>query len=745
MTGCNNNGANSGKGNEEKEKTLTVGYTGFCQKFSPFTAQLQCDSDVVDMTQLYLLTTDRAGNIIKSGIDGETTEYNGKEYTYYGPADLDWSYNKNENVTTYTAKLRDDLVFSDGEPVTADDLIFSYYVYLDPSYNGTRMLNSFNVVGLINYQMNSSAAEGIEIDKKDVKECMKHPTKKIRREIEDYVGQVLADEMKWCEDNYKEKEFDSAVEMFIDYYNTKEDYAETEREKVLEDIKAQYGDDYKKLAVHYNGEEDYFDENVYQLVYDELYKKSVKDADGEEVPKIEGIKRVDDYTIQIKTTGFEASAAYTLFGIPIVPLHYYGDLDNYDYTANHFGFQRGDVSEVLKKSKKPLGAGPYVFKQYKDKTVSFEANTQYYRGEAKIKEVKFATLSDKELVAAVKQGTVDCGDIMGSAACLQEVKNSNSNRENTGDVITTVAVDSMLYGYIGINADRVCVDTNAASARSKALRNAFMTLFSVYREEAVKNYYGDAATVIEYPINNESWAAPKKEDGEYSTAFSIDVNNDELYHKNMYAKERYEKALSAAKNFFKKAGYNYDEATGKFTDAPYGAKMSYTIYIPGDGVGEHPLYDLLCNAKKDLEKIGIELIISDEKNDEVLWDKLDEGKADMWCAAWENDIDPDMYAKYHSNNIEGKAGSSNQNNFHLIDHNLDKLLLSARKSDDQDYRRAIYKKCMEIIRDWAVELPAYQRQNCTIFSTKRIDMDTMIPDVTACYGWMKEIHELEMK
>ena len=42
--------------------------------------------------------------------------------------------------------------FSDGEPVTADDVIFTYYTYLDPSYVGSTTLGSYNIIGVKDYQ-----------------------------------------------------------------------------------------------------------------------------------------------------------------------------------------------------------------------------------------------------------------------------------------------------------------------------------------------------------------------------------------------------------------------------------------------------------------------------------------------------------------------------------------------------------------------------------------------------------------
>ncbi|MBR3423747.1 MAG: ABC transporter substrate-binding protein, partial [Clostridia bacterium] len=114
-----------------EDKTLVVGYSPFSSKFSPFFSETAYDQDAYAMTQLGLLTSDRTGAIILKGIEGETKEYNGTDYTYYGPADL--TITENEDGTVYyDFKLRDDLKFSDGEKLTVDDVIFSMYVLCDP-------------------------------------------------------------------------------------------------------------------------------------------------------------------------------------------------------------------------------------------------------------------------------------------------------------------------------------------------------------------------------------------------------------------------------------------------------------------------------------------------------------------------------------------------------------------------------------------------------------------------------------
>jgi peptide/nickel transport system substrate-binding protein len=126
-----------------------------------------------------------------------------------------------------------------------------------------------------------------------------------------------------------------------------------------------------------------------------------------------------------------------------------------------------------------------------------------------------------------------------------------------------------------------------------------------------------------------------------------------------------------------------------------------------------------------------------------MWDALDSGTQEMWCAAWGATIDPDMYQVYYSTNAVGMGGTDS-NHYHIADPDLDQAIMDARTSDDQSYRKAVYKTALDIVVDWAVEIPVYQRQNCIIFSTERINLATMTPDITTFWGWMSEIEKLEM-
>lgn len=727
-------------------KPLVVGYAEFSQKFSPFYADTAYDQDAVSMTQISLMTTDRKGGIIKNGIKGEKVEFNGKKYTYKGTADLDWKYDEGKDVTVYSATIRDDLKFSDGKPVTADDIIFTYYVYLDNAYVGSTTLNSYPIVGLQNYKLNSTKAESVDVSQAEIDDMLANPNDEMKTIMMDKIAAILEEEKGWCTDNFADNGAATQEEFFVASYGAAVGYvydAAKDYDTIVKEVIAAYGVDYKALAKGYSGDEAYFDGDINPKAEAIVKKIKVDAAGGDPVANIEGIKKTGDYSVEITVKGFSAPAVYSILGSQITPLHYYGDAAAYDYDKNQFGFTRGDLSTVQEKVAKPLGAGPYIFKEYKNKTIYFEANPTYYKGEPKIKDLQFKEVTTKEMVSNLSTGVADAGELSGNVENFKALMEVNSNGESSGDVISTSKVDNLGYGYIGINADTVNVAGAPASDESKALRKALMTVISVYRDVRIDSYYGEAASVINYPISNTSWAAPQVTDEGYKIAYSTDVDGKAIYTSEMSADDKYAAALVAATGYLKKAGYTYDEAAGKFTAAPAGAKMSYTAIIPGEGNGSHPSFGTLTDTRAALEKIGIDFIINDPAQTNVLWDSLDAGSQELWCAAWGASLDPDMYQIYYSGSIVGKGGSDS-NHYHIADSKLDTMIVDARKSEDQSYRKSVYKEAMEIIMDWAVEVPIYQRQNCIIFSTQRIKMDTVTPDITTFYGWMSEIENIEM-
>ena len=777
---------------EVKTVPLVVAEGEFSEKFSPFFADTVYDVNVETLTQISMLTTDRVGGIIYNAIEGEKVAYNGTDYTYTGPCDVSVKYDETSDVTTYTVKLKEGIQFSDGQEVTADDMIFSYYVFADPSYVGSTTLGSYNIIGLKNYQTQTSDeiytkydalfdtiyAAGVDHvwaatdawtqeQQTALWDGIKAEWKGDLQAIVDY---VMAN---YLTDDYVPTVFagktsaDVTADMYYAYALAMWNFAKVNADGTLTGngtgtvydlTKAMptIDDVYNEAYAIYGGDPAAYwnTENAGSVDGTDVVgtvKSAFISAQGSldpamagGVPNISGITKVDNYTVQVKTKGYEAPAVYTICGLQITPMHYYGDPAQYDYANNKFGHPFGDLSLINAKTTDPMGAGPYKFVKYENRIVYFEANENYFLGAPKIKDVQFKETIDSEIPSAVAQGTVDVGDVNGSKKNFEEIAGYNTNGDITGDKISTVKVDNLGYGYIGMNADTILVGTDPASAESKDLRKAIATMLSVYRDAAYDSYYGEAATVINYPISNTSWAAPQATDEGYKVAFSTDVDGNPIYTSSMTTDEKYAAALQAAIGYFKAAGFTFDDATGKLTAAPAGAKLSYEAVIGGNGTGDHPSFAVLTDAAAALATIGFELKINDLTDTSVLWDMLDAGSQEIWCAAWQATIDPDMYQVYHSSGIIGRGGSDS-NHYHIDDATLDQLIVDARKSDDQSYRKAIYRQALDLIADWAVEVPAYQRQNSTIFSAERINLDTVTPDITTFWGWKAEIEKLEMQ
>jgi len=180
-----------------------------------------------------------------------------------------------------------------------------------------------------------------------------------------------------------------------------------------------------------------------------------------------------------------------------------------------FGHDFGDLSVVQEKTTMPMGAGAYKFIKFENKVVYYEANEYYYKGEPKTYYMQFKVTTDADKIPGVATGTIDITDPSFGTDEVAEISSYNSNGETTGDVITTSTVDNLGYGYVGINAATVNVGGEPGSEASKNLRKAFATLIAEYRYLSIDSYYGERASIINYPISNTSWAAPQKSDDGY--------------------------------------------------------------------------------------------------------------------------------------------------------------------------------------------------------------------------------------
>lgn len=719
--------------NSDKADTLVFATATFGQKFSTFFSTTAYDMDVVDLTTGGLLTADREGNIVRNGIEGETIPYNGTDYTYYGMGDVEVVEN-DDGTVDYNLTMRDDIVFSDGEPANIDDVIFGIYVMADPTYDGSNTIYAVPIEGMDAYRGGMEALTNVILEAGP--DAVSDKTNK--EDTEYFWNAFNAAGEKFCQSiadyviaNYGAEDFKSAVEMW--------GYEAEDTATMWQQIIAKYGYDITDNGINAEKAEKDFSEYLNEELGDKADMYAAGVSTGDSAANISGIERTGDYSMTVHCTKFDATAIYNM-SFPIAPLHYYGDPSAYDYENNQFGFTKGDLSIVKSKTSQPLGCGPYTFDSYENGVVTLVANPSYFKGEPKIKYIRMVESVDADYVPGIQSGTFDLATPSISADTVKALEDGNSNGELSGDVTTTALVDYRGYGYIGINADVVKVGSDGGSDASKDLRKALMTVMAIHRDTVIDSYYGERAAVIQYPISNTSWAAPRPTDEGYENCYSRDVDGNPIYTDGMTEEEKYDAALQAAVGFLKAAGYTFDD-NGVITAAPEGAETSYEMLVPGSGQGDHPAYGVALAASEQLKTIGFDLVVNDVESS--VWnDSLEANTAQLWCAAWQATADPDMYQVYYSANAHGEG--TNSNHYQITDSELDTLIVDARSSSDNAYRKATYKTCFDIILDWGVELPLYQRKDCTVASTVRVNVDTLPKDMTPYWSWDAEIETLEM-
>lgn len=611
-----------GKGKDKSDVPLVVACDSFQKQFNPFSVQGKADQRAANLTQLHLLTFDREGAVVKHAIQGEKRRFNGETFSYEGPANIKISRDHDKDTTSYVITLKKDLTFSDGSPVTIDDVIFSMYAFADRSYRGAEIFGQLPIIGLQKYRGDSEKGSG----------------------------------------------------------------------------------------------------------------KSTLD--------ISGIEKVADYKVKVTVKGYDRNVL-TALNIPICSLQFYGNKKEFNVLAGSFGFKKGDISSLIEKKNIPFGAGPYQYIKYEKGIVYYEANEKYYRGcpETAFVQLKEVTgSSDVQKLEALTNGDFDVVDMSVSNSVMDIITEENSSGRLTGRVYGGKLWDGDYYHYIGMNAEKVCVDGKADSTRSKNMRKALAILFSCNRSNMVElSQKGDA--VIDYPASRISWSVPQAEDEEYEQAYIRDVDGNVIYNSNMSVDERAQAACKAALQYLKKAGFKVKK--GVVTEIPENTRKKYVIYVPSD-TRQQGMLTIARNARKLFKQIGLKLELREGCSQKKLEKHLRQGKVQIWCGKSETSVNGNLYEMYHSGLRKNKLAGS-RNYFHIKDSDLDDYIEDSMRTVQLKKSISLYMQSYEKILDWAVEVPVYQERNLTVFSTARVNLETVAQDISPYYDWTQDIQLIEMK
>ena len=145
-----NNGTNSSQGGSSGDSGTTTSKDALVIMseeldglFNPFYSTTGADSTIVSMTQIGMLTSKYVNGDVQVAF-GDNEAVVTKDYMS--------AYNEANDTTTYTFVIKNGIKYSDGHPLTIEDVLFNLYVYLDPVYAGSATLYSTKIQGLTAYR-----------------------------------------------------------------------------------------------------------------------------------------------------------------------------------------------------------------------------------------------------------------------------------------------------------------------------------------------------------------------------------------------------------------------------------------------------------------------------------------------------------------------------------------------------------------------------------------------------------------
>jgi len=251
------------------------------------------------------------------------------------------------------------------------------------------------------------------------------------------------------------------------------------------------------------------------------YLKSIKGtaamADGS-ATELEGVKVVDDNTLEITLDKADNTLLYGLAAMAVIPQHAFEGVALTDVPTNEAFW------------KKPFGSGPYVIDE-----VSFPnyftmvRNDDYYGNKAGIKNVLFTsydTGGNEAVVAATIAGDLDFifGDAVNDSNTM-----SNITAQNTD--ITSVMIPSSYTRQFRFNLSGSSDGKYNEAVQDPKVREAFSLIVD---KDTIAAFYGDQAVAATTMVN------PK----------------DKLYNTEIPA---YKRDVEKAKQLLDEAGFDYSK------------------------------------------------------------------------------------------------------------------------------------------------------------------------------------------
>lgn len=325
---------------EETKEEKTDLYVGeISQELSPFFYVTQGDQNVLSLMYLKVADIEEQEGTVETAGKIQTLKNQGAD-----------------NTTVYRITIEEGKKDSQGNLLTAEDLLFNYYLRCESGYRGIDQVNQVEIVGLQEYQLGATGKKCIWRQKK-IEKALAAPDKALRKRIrQELIIPILQKEYSWIEGLYEQKKYEKLTQkypkpqlLFARFYAGDVTYKGKgkNREEIIKEIAKQYKGDYKKLS-KITGEN-------YEAIAKCIAIEKLFGNPSLQKMSIEGIRKIDEYTIEIETEGFKEKDKEKLANIFLLSRHSQQDIRE----GKYFSVGTGGYVGEKKNGKWILQANPY--------------------------------------------------------------------------------------------------------------------------------------------------------------------------------------------------------------------------------------------------------------------------------------------------------------------------------------------------------------------------------------------------
>lgn len=357
---------------------------------------------------------------------------------------------------------------------------------------------------------------------------------------------------------------------------------------------------------------------------------------------IEGIRVVDDTTIEIEFENIYAPAVTNLGTINIIPEHIWSKVPTSEWK---------NQTELLNA---PIGCGPYKLTQYESGSfVKFEAVKDFFNGDVKTPNLIFKVVNADTIQAEFKTAEIDIANV--------ETLRKTDIDALVKEGYSTQAFPNFQFTYMGFNLRKEAL-------QDLKVRQAFM--YAIDRQSIVDKVVEGRGQIVNAPMLPSSWAYPEASQLE---GYAYDVEK--------------------AKTLLKEAGWEDKNGDGVLENAkgePF--KLSLACQT------NHPKREQSAMViQENLKAVGIQIEIDSMEFSAMMDKVVANHDFDLYMMGNTLSLDPDPRPMWHSEAISHEAGVVGYNIVAYENKETDKLIESGNATLDKESRKEIYTEFAKIL------------------------------------------------